>query len=395
MGGEKVVGKDLNGSGDSVPQFLLENFIYNQLRLLDNGPIFGTALTMKHKITPAIQDYPILRRKVEEALLWGQKKIEEAKVQTYWQTGKIMDEHILRYQSRSDHYGEEVIGKLSSDIHVSTSVLWRCVKFARSFKKIVAARPQSLPRLSWAHYRELITVPDEETRLALMTRAEKSGWTSRELGEKIRREIRPGSPQSKPSETKSLKKLIPKKGRLYTYRLIAPDSLHQEDNEGLWVDLGFQVYRQMAGVFASGGRFKENQIIESLKKDGDYGVSATTRTKEDLFTYKGYVQRVVDGDTLLVKVDLGFETRVRQYLRLRGVDAPELITPEGKKAKTFVERELKKIPFIILTSSRSDKYDRYLADIWIPSTNDASRDTNDDVYLNQLLLDEGIAQRAQ
>ena len=36
-----------------------------------------------------------------------------------------------------------------------------------------------------------------------------------------------------------------------------------------------------------------------------------------LFTYQAYVERVVDGGTLLVQVDLGFGLWTRQYLRQR------------------------------------------------------------------------------
>src|SRR3990167_7609795 len=50
-------------------------------------------------------------------------------------------------------------------------------------------------------------------------------------------------------------------------------------------------------------------------------------------TYKAFIERVVDGDTLIVKIDLGFETRIREYLRLRGIDAPETDTAEGKRSE--------------------------------------------------------------
>ncbi|MDP2653252.1 MAG: DUF1016 N-terminal domain-containing protein [Candidatus Omnitrophota bacterium] len=351
-------------------------------------------------------DYPALRRKVEETLLLGQSRIEQAKVQTYWQTGKLINEHILRHESRSEHYGQEVVEKLSEDLTISVSTLWRCVQFARSFK-ILAARRESLSPLTWAHYRELITIPDEETRLSFTRRAEKSSWTSRELARKIYEEVKESAPEGngKPSSS-AIPKLIPRKGTIYTYRLIAPDSVHKQEDERLWIDLGFQVHRQIPSTARN---FKEGQIIESLKKDGDYGISATDRQEEALFTYQAHVERVVDGDTLLVKIDLGFETRIRQYLRLRGIDAPELTTPEGKKSKSFVERELAKAPRILLTSSRSDKYDRYLADVFYRPPNGVREDKRNALrapkelagvsagegerYLNQVLIDEGLAER--
>lgn len=69
-------------------------------------------------------------------------------------------------------------------------------------------------------------------------------------------------------------------------------------------------------------------------------------TPEHLFTYKGYVERVIDGDTLKVEIDLGFRNWTRQTLRLRGVDAPEVDTKEGRRAKEFVVGELKNESFV-------------------------------------------------
>ena len=51
------------------------------------------------------------------------------------------------------------------------------------------------------------------------------------------------------------------------------------------------------------------------------------------------VVRVVDGDTIRLRVDLGFNTQVTQNFRLWGIDAPELRGDErvdGLKAKEFL-----------------------------------------------------------
>jgi endonuclease YncB( thermonuclease family) len=86
---------------------------------------------------------------------------------------------------------------------------------------------------------------------------------------------------------------------------------------------------------------------------------------------------------MIVKIDLGFDVRVREYLRFRGINTPEMNTLEGKKARAFIERALAKSPHVILTSTRSDKYGRYVADIFYGP--------DDSLYLNQQLLDEKIA----
>ena len=68
---------------------------------------------------------------------------------------------------------------------------------------------------------------------------------------------------------------------------------------------------------------------------------------------------------------------------MRGVDAPEMSTAEGRKARDFLGREFEKVDHVILSSTRSDKYGRYLADVFYG--------VNDDQYLNQRLLDEKLA----
>lgn len=368
------------------------DFLYLNLGRFDNNPreALERRPTMPNKPTVKKFDagYEILRRKVEQVLIFGRRKIEEAKVMTYLDSGKLIDEHVRKNGgTREESYGKEIVRNLSADLKVSPSVLWRCVRFARGFKEIAASRPLSLPKnLAWSHYRALITVPDEDSRFSFMKRAEKGDWTSDELVEKIRlerAESSSGHSEEMEKPVKHFPKLIPKKGSLYTYRLIAPDSARQKEDERLWVDLGFQVRRKIPSN-AKGS--KENEIVESIQKDDGYSIVASKGTQDDLYTYKAFVERVVDADTLIVKIDLGFETRIRQYLRLRGINAPELETEEGKKARAFVERELSKVPHIILTSSRSDKYDRYLADVFYG-------ESDKEIYLNQFLLDEGLAER--
>jgi len=99
----------------------------------------------------------------------------------------------------------------------------------------------------------------------------------------------------------------------------------------------------------------------------------------------------VDGDTLLVKIDLGFDTRVRQYLRLRGIDAFEISTAKGVRAREFAKRALANVEYVIITSSRSDKYDRYLADVFYGE--DKSTESAAQKFLNNELLEKDLAVR--
>lgn len=82
-----------------------------------------------------------------------------------------------------------------------------------------------------------------------------------------------------------------------------------------------------------------------------------------LWTYVARVLRIIDGDTLDVVVDLGLGHRAFPRLRLRGIDTPELYTRAGRQARNFVERALTDSPAVVISTSRTDTYGRYLADV--------------------------------
>ena len=90
-------------------------------------------------------------------------------------------------------------------------------------------------------------------------------------------------------------------------------------------------------------------------------------------------------------LQLAFGQWHRETLRLRGLDCPELDTKEGVAAKTFVQAYIKEAQTLIVRSSRSDKYDRYLADVFISQGSELDAQT--DLYLNNLLLQYNHAKR--
>jgi micrococcal nuclease len=89
------------------------------------------------------------------------------------------------------------------------------------------------------------------------------------------------------------------------------------------------------------------------------------------YIYQATLERVVDGDTVDIVIDLGFSTFRKERIRLYGVDAPEINTEAGKLAKGFVEEWFWDNPkFFIETIvadgknlSKRDKYGRYLGTI--------------------------------
>lgn len=72
--------------------------------------------------------------------------------------------------------------------------------------------------------------------------------------------------------------------------------------------------------------------------------------------YKGVVDQVHDGDTVYVKLDVGFDLTVYTRVRVMGMDAPELKTPEGKAARDFAQALLPVGREVAVISHGWDKY---------------------------------------
>lgn len=87
-----------------------------------------------------------------------------------------------------------------------------------------------------------------------------------------------------------------------------------------------------------------------------------------MYQYKATLVRIVDGDTLIVAVDLGFDIVNTMTLRLYGLNAPERYTDQGKLATQFVESWFHtNAPDGVVTlytqKDKKEKYGRYLATV--------------------------------
>lgn len=115
---------------------------------------------------------------------------------------------------------------------------------------------------------------------------------------------------------------------------------------------------------------------------------------EDLYTYKGVVKRVKDGDTFVLDtIDLGFgivlkSSKVKEWtVRMLGINTMEKDDkdPEkkalGLEATRFMTAKLTAGTEVIIKSHSVDSFGRILADVW----------TIDGEYLNKTLLDNGLA----
>lgn len=94
-----------------------------------------------------------------------------------------------------------------------------------------------------------------------------------------------------------------------------------------------------------------------------------------LYQYKVNIVGVHDGDTVTVDIDLGFYLTHRTPIRLAGINAPELKTPEGKAARDALQG------FVVAQrgqwtartfKSGEEKYGRWLAMLFTPDGMDVS-----------------------
>lgn len=90
-----------------------------------------------------------------------------------------------------------------------------------------------------------------------------------------------------------------------------------------------------------------------------------------MYEYTGTVIKVVDGDTVYINVDLGFDISAKVKVRFKGIDTPEIYSPSceaelihGRAAKQFVwDRVADKRVTFTTHKDRTGKYGRYIADI--------------------------------
>ena len=298
----------------------------------------------------------------------SRQEIDRAWLLTYHETGRLINEHILRNKDRAD-YGAKVFTRLAEDTGTNKRTLEQCAQFQRYFP-IASGRSQ----LGWAHYRLLCQVDNEAQRQTLMAETIKRHWTSTELETRVRAlnaiDVTPDSDSFGVSPAPKL--LTPKRGKVGVCKVIAVDG-------GLVVDLGFASYLDLPGdTERNAGDFVKFAAAGHL-------TPSPAATKADLFTYHAAVLKVVDGDTLWVKIYLRPGQWVKHKLRLRDLDCPEMSTPEGKAANRFVDALVAGATAMTVCTTKPDKYDRYLADVFL-TTGDG-----EEVFLNNALLTSGHA----
>lgn len=102
-----------------------------------------------------------------------------------------------------------------------------------------------------------------------------------------------------------------------------------------------------------------------------------------MYEYKAEIIRWVDGDTVDMRVDLGFHMWVETRFRLHGINTPERGKPGFNEATMFAEGLAPAGATVLIRTYKSaDKYGRWLVSLY---------NNLDGISLNYALVSSGLA----
>ena len=127
-----------------------------------------------------------------------------------------------------------------------------------------------------------------------------------------------------------------------------------------------------------------------------------------MYEYRGEVLRVIDGDSLVVEIDLGFRIKHTVVVRLAGIDAPEVVgesRARGLAAARWIEDTLKVLPHedsawsgeVVVRTMKNpgDKFGRWLGIVFhmvpVDPRNPSGAHVQSPESLNDLLVKSGHA----
>ncbi|MCK5580479.1 MAG: thermonuclease family protein, partial [Candidatus Omnitrophica bacterium] len=145
-----------------------------------------------------------------------------------------------------------------------------------------------------------------------------------------------------------------------------------------------------------------DQLVQAIKNDRytafktpqSKTVSAQTikRPDEATYVYKAIVERVIDGDTVLVRLDLGFQVWKEQRVRLACLDCPAMDEPGGEEAYHYARDQLARAGSVVVKTNKIDIYGRYVGHVFYSFEEmSGAKVFAQGRYLNEELVSGGMA----
>lgn len=336
----------------------------------------------------------------QQAHQQAQTTLRVIRLQLYWHIGQQI--HTLMKKNKlTDSSTTQFMQELSADLTTqlgkgfSARNLWYMHEFYAAYPKLPTS-VQEPAQISWGHYQILSTISLKSDRREMTKLITTKNLTTLDLRQILKTRNVPLKHQTTPKQlltTKNTsvppKKLTINRGALHTYRLITDEAAPNPNK--LFIDCGFHISRDVPLRGIRSPYVKE--IVQASTKNGLITFKHSDLKPSSLFTYIATIKKVVDGDTLRCRINCDFGTFSNMYLRLRHINAPERGSIKGHEAKAFVTAQLAPCPFVIIkTTTTIDIYGRYVADIfYLPNSNDPQDVLKNGHYLNQILLNQGLA----
>ena len=327
------------------------------------------------------KDYTNLLTEIRDCISQNQQQIfsvvTRQKVVMSWQIGELVSKHLAK--NSSENYKKTLFKKLETDLGLTETVLYKMHSFHKSYPSL----PKDDEKLNWSHYRVLSGVKEGEERKRLENLVKEKDWSSDKLQQETKKLKTSDLPATKQKKLAAVK-LVARRGELFNYSLAKPSGV-----DGTCLDCGFGIFKRFDEKLTS-----PTKIIETVKKEKNYKLKKSQTNPRKLNAYKSYLSRVVDGDTIHVILDLGFEIFHEEILRLRAINAAEAKTKEGEKATRALKKILKNVPFLIVKTSGTDQHGRYVADVFLADEEGKMSEqevANEGIFLNKLLVEKRVA----
>jgi len=118
-----------------------------------------------------------------------------------------------------------------------------------------------------------------------------------------------------------------------------------------------------------------------------------------MYEYKAIVERVVDGDTIDVIIDLGFKTWKKVRVRMEGINTPESRTRDLEEKKRGLAAKDRLVEILELNDNKCTlqvsgvgKFGRAIASVFVTSLSPIPDDSSITlINVNQQLITEGHA----
>ena len=144
---------------------------------------------------------------------------------------------------------------------------------------------------------------------------------------------------------------------------------------------------------------KSAEINKIQRQEDKDSKTILKRPTDNSYLYKAKILEVIDGDTLVLNIDLGFQLWKQQRVRLAQLNCPEKFTKKGQESFKFLRSKSTTLDTILIQTKKIDIYGRYIAHVFYPkeSGNDSGKHDFDEIfksgnYLNEEIVREGLAE---